>query len=143
MPFQFSVMYAAQHPELQRGFEVTDEMLEAFRQFLKEKGFIYKSQAELALQRIEKIAQESQYLASISASAEEIRSVILEQESKAFGNSRDFIQEELEEEISAKLWGSRAETEASIDHDETIQKAMDILADREKYDAILTAVDAK
>lgn len=143
MPFQFAVMYAAQHPELQRGFEVTDEMLEAFRQFLKEKEFIYKSQAELALQRIEKIAQENQYLASISASAEEIRSAILEQESKAFENSHNFIMEELEEEISAKLWGSRAETEAALAHDETIQKAMEILADREKYDAILTTVDAK
>ncbi len=139
MPFQFAVMYAAKHPELQRGFEVTDEMLEEFRAFLEEKNFDYVSEAEQTLQKLEEIAEEQQYLASISTPYEELRRVILEEKEKQFDKSIDFIREQLQQEISAKLWGTRAEVEAGIDSDAVLQEALSVLKDREKYQKILNA----
>ncbi|ANM29493.1 hypothetical protein ABI59_07710 [Acidobacteria bacterium Mor1] len=40
--FDFAVRYAAQHPELKRGFKVTDTLLEEFRAFMNEKDFEYE-----------------------------------------------------------------------------------------------------
>ncbi len=143
MPFQFAVRYATKHPELQKGFEVTDEMLIAFKNFLKESKFDYTSDAESALKELEKTTQNAEYLTSISSSVEEIRSMILHQKDKDFDVNIDFVKEELQQEISAKLWGTKAELEAGFDQDKTVQKALEILSDSKQYDSYLTGSKKK
>ena len=143
MPFQFAVIYAAKHPELQRGFEVTDEMLNEFRNFLEEKEFGYISDGESSLKNLEKIAEENGYLASITPTLEELQKVILNQKAKERERSKIFIMEELEQEISAKLWGTRAEVEASFDDDLVIQKAAEVLSNPDEYHSILKAQNNK
>lgn len=138
MLFQFAVIYAAKHPELQKGFEVDEAMLSEFEKFLQENGFEYISEAEQTLNRLEQIAEENQYFASISTSYQELRRLILAQKTNEFQKSRDFLREELQEEISAKLWGTRAEVEASMDNDPVIQRALTLLSNEEEYHALLT-----
>ncbi len=137
MPFQFAVIYAAKHPELKRGFEVTQEMLDEFENFIKESKFEYTSEAEETLNHLQEIAQEEDYFASISTSYEELHQAILEQKAKEFEKSTDFIKEQLEQEISAKLWGTRAEVEAGIDDDPVIQRALSMLSEGKEYYTVL------
>lgn len=137
MPFQFAVIYAARHPELKRGFQVSEEILNEFEKFLKEKEFNYASNGEIALQNMEEVAENDGYFASISPTLSELRSVILEQKTKEFEKSKKFIVDELEREISAKLWGTRAELEASFDDDVVIQRAVELLSHLEEYDDLL------
>lgn len=139
MPFQFAVIYAARHPELKRGFEVTEEIIQEFKNFLKEKNFEYQSDEELILQNFEETVQEKGYLASIEPTLDQLESVILKQKQKELKKSHDFLKMVLEREIAAKLWGTRAEIEASFDDDDVIKKAVAILEDIEKYHAILRA----
>ena len=143
MPFQFAVRYATKHPELQKGFEVTDEMLTEFEIFLKENKFEYTSDAQSALKKIEETAQEEEYFASISSSVEEIRSAILQQKERDFDLNKDFVKEELQQEISAKLWGTKAELEAGFDQDEAVQLALEMLSDSEKYQSYLAGPGKK
>ncbi len=138
MPFQFAVIYAARHPELQRGFQVTDEMLEEFRAFLKQNHFEYTTEAEAALKKFEETAGDAPYFASISSAYETLMQAVQEQKRHEFDKSREFIREQLEQEISAKLWGTRAEVEASLDDDPVLQKAVTLVSDPEAYKAILT-----
>jgi carboxyl-terminal processing protease len=137
MPFHFAVIYAAKHPELQRGFEVTDEMLQEFENFLKEKDFQYLSEAEAALGNLEEITEQDEYFASISPTIDELRSLITEQKTKELERSKEFIKRQLKQEISAKLWGRRAEVEASFDNDVVIKKAVEILSNLDQYYSIL------
>lgn len=143
MPFQFAVRYAAKHPELQKGFEVSDDILTAFENFIKENEFAYTSESEAALQKIEETAQAKQYLASVSSSIEEIRSVLVSRKAQEFEKSKEFIKEELQQEISAKLWGTRAEVEAGFDQDKTVQKALEILSDLDRYYSYLAGPEKK
>ncbi len=143
MPFHFAVVYAAQHPELERGFVVTEEMLAEFKQFLVEKDFEYTSDAELAIRRISEIAEDGEYLASISSSVNAIRETVMSQKAKEFERSKDFIKQELQREISAKLWGSKAEMESTFKHDRAIRKALEVLQNGESYSAILSAAEKK
>lgn len=143
MPFQFAVVYAVQHPELPKEFEVTPAMLREFEQFLKEKEFEYKSEVEEALHEIEKTARDDDYYASISASVEDLRNEILTQKEREFERSEEFIREQLEQEISAKLWGTKAEIEAGFDSDDVLQEAIGILSDAPRYRAILSVGETK
>ena len=79
----------------------------------------------------------AEYFASISSSVEEIRSVILQKKEEDFDLNKDFLQEELQQEISAKLWGTKAELEAGFDQDAAVQKALEILSDSDKYESNL------
>ncbi len=137
IPFQFAVIYAAKHPELQRGFPVTEEMLNDFQNYLTKSEFTYTSEAEMSLKKLEEITKDKNYFAAISTSIEEMRQVILEQKKEGFIKSKDFIKEELEQEISAKLWGTRAEIEASFDSDKVIERAVDLLSNSDEYHALL------
>ncbi len=143
LPFQFAVRYATKHPELQMGFEVTDEMLAEFESFLHENNFNYTSDAESALKEIEETAQEAEYFASISSSVDEIRSAILQKKEKDLDLNKDFLKEELQQEISAKLWGTKAELEAGFDQDAAVQKALEILSDSDKYESNLAGPGKK
>lgn len=143
MPFQFAVVYAVQHPELPKEFEVTPGMLQEFEQFLKEKEFEYKSEVEEALHEIEKAAKDNDYYASISTSIEDLRQEILIQKDREFERSTVFIKEQLEREISAKLWGTKAEIEAGFDSDDAIQEAIAILSDADRYQSILSVGQTK
>jgi len=137
MPFQFAVIYAAQHPELQRGFEITDEIVMKFKDFLEEKDFQYVSDAERALNEITKIAKEDAFYSMASSDIEDLTRLVLEHKERAFERSRDFIEEELLLEISAKLWGTKAELEAGFKSDPVIQKALAVLSDESKYNTLL------
>lgn len=137
MPFQFAVVYATKHPELQRNFDVTDEMLQEFKDFLTKNHFQYQSEAELALENIKKISQKEDYYKIASTSLEDLQKIILEQKSSQFGLCKDFVSQELSREISAKLWGSKAEMEAGFKNDKVVKRAIEILSDREKYEKIL------
>jgi len=137
MPFQFAVIYAVKHPQLPRDFEVTPEMFEEFKAFLQEKDFKYESEAEHALSKLKNIADRGDYLASISASVEDIRKAVETRKDEEFDRSKEFISEELQEEIAAKLWGAHAEVEASFGHDPVVQKATKLLSDDAEYHRIL------
>ncbi|MFQ5638162.1 MAG: S41 family peptidase [bacterium] len=138
MPFQFAVIYATKHPKLKRGFDVTDDMLNEFEAFLKENNFEYVSEAERTLNELEEIAEKNQYYASISAPYNELRRVILDQKNRESEKGRDFIREQLQQEISAKLWGSQAEVEASIDSDPVVLRALTLLSNESEYRALLS-----
>ena len=137
MPFQFSVIYAARHPELQQGFEVTPLMVDEFETFLNEKAFEYTSEAEAAAKKIQEIAEKRDYLASISTSLDDLKQVLANQKAREFKSSEDFIEEQLEQEISAKLWGTQAEVEAGLDTDHAVQRALALLGNPNEYRALL------
>ncbi len=141
MPFQFAVVYAANHPELTRDFEVTEAMISEFQDFLTKKGFQYKSEGEIALGKLSELAEHGAYLASISTSMDEIQNVLAARKTVQFDESLEFIRQELKQEIAAKLWGSKAETEATFEFDPVARKAIEILSDPETYRQILSPAE--
>ncbi|MDZ7261599.1 MAG: S41 family peptidase [candidate division KSB1 bacterium] len=137
MLFNFALVYATKHPELPRGFTVDEKMIEAFKSFLKEKNFQYRSPMETQLQELEKTAKDSGYLERVSPHIEALRKIVAEETEKEFYNNLSFIKRSLERELSAKLWGTDAEVEASFDDDPVIIKAVEILSEPGRYSQYL------
>jgi len=139
MPFQFAVIYAARHSDLERGFVVSEEIIEAFREFLLEKKFDYTSAGEAAVSRLTEAAKEDGYYETIQSSVDVIERELASEKAGEFDKSIDFIKEELQKEISAKLWGSMAEIETTFDTDRDLEKAIEVLSDQTTYVQLLTA----
>ncbi|MBN1351915.1 S41 family peptidase [candidate division KSB1 bacterium] len=137
MLFNFSVKYAAKHHDLSMDFVVDDHLLNEFRKYLEDAKFDYKPNTLISLEKFEKEAREANIFESVNDQTQKIREAIAGEKNKCFGKHSDFIKRRLKEEISAKMWGTDAEIEASFSTDRALQKALGLLSDSSGYYAIL------
>ncbi|RMD93074.1 MAG: S41 family peptidase [Calditrichaeota bacterium] len=139
MVFNYAVLYANTHENLQRNFDVGPDILNSFRQFLQEKGFDYKPLSELELERFKKAVQADGLDNGVAACLDHIQQAITQRKQKAFDENVEFIKRELAMEISAKLWGTAAKIEVSFKDDKDLQKAVEVLQNPATYYSLLTS----
>ena len=139
MIFNYAVVYAASHEDLQKGFEVTPDILNDFRKFLEEKNFTYVSKAEEALQAFRKAAERDGLTPSVESTLAQIEQQIAAAKQARFAHSTDFLKRQLAMEISAKLWDTQTKIEASFSDDKDLEAALRLLKNRAEYDAVLAA----
>jgi carboxyl-terminal processing protease len=141
--FNFAVAYAGKHPDLKRDFEIDEAILTEFRQVLRDKKFTYTSQSEMQLAELKKAAADEGYLSDIQGSLTALEQALQHEKEADSERSRDFIRRGLEREITAKLFGSRAQVEVTFDDDAVIKEAVALLLDTAAYSAILSGEKTK
>ncbi len=142
--FNYAVAYASKHPNLkQRDFAIDETMLGEFRQFARDKKFSYTSQSEMQLAELKKTAEKEGYLQDIQGSVTALEQALQREKDDDFTKSAGFIRRELEQEIAAKLYGSRAQVEVTFDDDPAIKKAVEVLSNTVEYSAILSGEKTK
>jgi carboxyl-terminal processing protease len=142
--FNYAVAFASKHPSLQqRDFKIDDSILAEFRQFTRDRKFTYTSQSELQLTELKKTAEKEGYLNDIQGSLTALEQALQKEKEDDFRKSQDFIRRELEQEIAGKIFGSRAQVEATFDDDPVISKALEILSNSTAYSAILKSEKSK
>jgi carboxyl-terminal processing protease len=138
--FNYAVAYASKHPSLkQSDFVIDVNMLNEFRQFTRDKKFTYTSQSEMQLAELKKTAEKEGYLQDIQGSLTALEQALLREKEDDFTKSASFIRRELEQEIAAKLYGSRSQVEVTFDDDPVIKKAVEVLSNTAAYSAILSS----
>lgn len=138
--FNYAVAFAGKQPNLpQRNFKIDDNILADFRQFMRDKNFNYTSQSELQLAELKKAAEKEGYFQDIQSSLSALEQALQREKEDDFAKSQDFIRRELEQEIAAKLFGSRAQVEATFDDDPAIKKAVEVLSNATAYTAVLSS----
>jgi carboxyl-terminal processing protease len=136
--FNYAVAYASKHPNVQqRDFQIDDNILAEFRQFTRDKKFTYTSQSELQLAELKKTAEKEGYLKDIQGSLTALEQALQKEKEDDFIKSQNFIRRELEQEISGKIFGSRAQVEVTFDDDPVIKKAVEVLSNPTAYGTIL------
>ncbi|NIA29921.1 MAG: PDZ domain-containing protein [Actinobacteria bacterium] len=139
MFFNYSLNYVAQHHDLEKNLQVTDNMLSEFFQFVTEKDFDYQPNGISELENLEKIARKNNYydlMADHFKSIQDQFAVVKEKDKNA---SKDQIKLLLKREIAGKLFGSAVASEVMFSRDSTLIKAVDILKNKDKYREILNA----
>lgn len=135
--FNFSLEYAAKHPELADDFTVDDQILNDFFTFVDEKDFDYEPTGMNYLKDIEKVAKEDEFYDTIESSITAMRQqfdAVKESEKK---KSTDDIKYLIKRELVAKMKGNDASYATSFDRDQTLKEAVGVLKDRDKYNNIL------
>ncbi len=133
MMFHFALTYANQHRDLPRDFKADETILAEFRKFITDKNFSYTSESEDVLTQLKKAAAEEGYLTKLSAEIANLEKALASGKTDDFTHSRDFIVRELQKEIAAKLFGTRARVESGLETDSVLQEAVKVLRDQTRY----------
>jgi len=143
MIFNFSLEYAAKHPDLQPDFIIDDQIMQEFFDYISEKDFSYKFEGEEELEELVNVAEENKFADEIADEVKAIQEKIalLKQQQKE--QSSDNLRFLLKREIAGKLWGTKAYVEATFGEDEVIQKAVSIIEHPDKYARILNGQEEK
>jgi carboxyl-terminal processing protease len=138
MFFNFAVSYIAKHPEISRDFEVNDQILAEFKQFLKEKEFTYKSNLEMELEPLRSRIEKEEKSDMFSQSLADLERLIEKDKEDDFQESIDYIKESLKRDILNNLYGQKAwYEEILLKTDPYIQKAYQILTNQKEYKSLL------
>ncbi|MCJ7578055.1 MAG: S41 family peptidase [candidate division Zixibacteria bacterium] len=138
--FDFAVSYIAKHPDIPRSFEVDDQIIAEFKQFLKEKNFTYKSALELDLDNLKKHVEEQKNSEVFAKTLENMQSLIEKEKEKDFDQSIDYIKKSIKGGILNNLYGEKGYYEEIIlKTDPAIQKAFEILTNKNEYKKILSS----
>jgi carboxyl-terminal processing protease len=109
-----------------------------FLEFLKSKKFDFKSEGEIELENLTKIAAGNQDLNAISSTEiQSLSSKIKDLKSKAFTLYKDEIITEIENEIVSRYFYEKGKTQHKLKKDSEIVEAINTLEDKKKYQSLL------
>lgn len=138
MIFNYAVLYANTHENLEQGFAVSDEMVASFKKFLDEKKFTFETGSEIELKRFAEAVAKENIADDIASSLAAISSAIEKNKQHTFEQALGFVKQQLAMEISAKLWGTHAKIEAGFHDDKELQEALKVIKNKEIYLSLLS-----
>lgn len=137
--FDFAVLYTEKHPDLQADFEVTDDLVNEFKQFIgNSKKFDYSIPGKTNLERFRSAIEKEKYDTDVLNMIDKVQKTLVDRRNDDFNANIDVIKRILKREIASTKFGSSAKTIASKDWDVQLQKAIEILKNPDKYNAILS-----
>ncbi len=137
MFFNFSLDYAAAHPNLTRDFTVDDAVLEEFNAFCKAKKFDYKPEGSAELDKLEKYGKEGGYLPQIAGPLDALRTAFEQVKERDRLSAREQLRQALKMEISGKLFGRDAYWKAWFAGDSAVVKGIEMIHNKEAYNKLL------
>jgi carboxyl-terminal processing protease len=137
MAFDFAVGYTV-GKKLPIDFEVNDEMLAEFKQFLKDKKFDYKTPAEVYLDSLAEFAKREGKTEIYAQALENLKDQIVLEKEQDFDRYKDTVKKHLREVILRKLYGERGFYEGVVlkEHP-AVLKAKELLLDEKQYQKLL------
>jgi carboxyl-terminal processing protease len=139
MFFDFAVKYVAEHPQVKPDFEVTDEIVEQFRQFIKSKDFDYKSSLQASLDELKKTVAAEGKDSLFSGLVDSLEMLVKVEKEHDFNQSLDYIKQTIKREVVAAIAGERGVyEEVVLKTDPAVQKAVEILTTPGEYAKLIT-----
>lgn len=144
MFFEFAIDYTTTQKNLPKNFEVSSDMVEAFRKYIKDKGFDYKTALELDLEKFEETAREMKKENLFAADVNEMKRLIEQEKAKDFDESLPYIKQSIKREILRKEYGEKGiYEEITLKEDPHVKQALELLKDKAKYGTLLKPVAKK
>ena len=137
--FDFANKYFREHETLPRPsvFEVNDELYNDFVTYLSGKEYEYETRTEKAISKMIKDAIKEKYVSDLQAEIDALEAKMESSKTNDLERFKAQISEVIEGEIVTRYYYQNGRIEASIKHDDDVNKAVEILQDQEVYNAIL------
>jgi carboxyl-terminal processing protease len=137
--FRFTVDYLAAHPDIKNdtSFEITDQVLNDFRNYLSGKKIEFEIEGEAQLKKFLTIARDENYDESVQNSVNAVLQKLEEEKLKEYDRNVKQIRESLETEFAEKLGESSQRTIKRLNNDKVLHKALTVLHNRVEYNTIL------
>ena len=138
MFFDFAISYVAEHPNIQQDFEVDDQVIAEFKEFLEKKDFTYKSGLQLDLDTLKRHIEDREKTEVFAPALKNMESLVEKEKGKDFDQSIDYIKRSIKRDILNSLYGEKGYYEQIIlKTDPHIQRAFEILTNQNQYKKIL------
>ncbi len=139
MFFDFAVKYVAGHPEVKPNFEVTDEIVGQFREYVKERDFDYKSTLETGLEELRETITSEEKDSLFSGMIGSLEALVEVEKAQDFDRSLDYIKKTIKREVVAAIAGQRGVyEEVVLKTDKAVKKAVEILSSPDEYAKLIS-----
>lgn len=137
--FDFATNYKLNHASIAnaKDFKVTDADFAEFKKFIEGKDFGYSTQTEKQLEEFKKKAEQEKYFDGIKTSYENLKQQLAHDKNQDIEKNKAEIVSILEDEIVKRYYFQKGRVEASFNKDLDILAALEILNNKQKYNAIL------
>ena len=137
--FDFANKYYREHETLPSPslFEVNDELYNDFVTYLSGKEYEYETRTEKAISKMIKDANKEKYISDLRHEIDALETKMKASKTNDLERFKEQISEVIEGEIVTRYYFQNGRIEASLKHDDEVNKAVDILQDNEVYNAIL------
>ncbi|MCM1517424.1 MAG: S41 family peptidase [Pseudoflavonifractor sp.] len=139
--FDYATRYAAAHPTIAPAeeFTITDEMFADFKKTIDPEKFQYDRVCETSLGSLKEIVKGEGYMNdSVAAQFAILEGMLKHDLNHDLDLNRKAIEEILGPEIIKRYYYQRGEIIENLKHDETLDRAAEILNDRQKYASLLS-----
>lgn len=143
--FDFATDWVRAHPTIApaKDFVFPDADYESFKKRLKEANFTYDRQSEKALKNLREVAEYEGYLAEDSATFVALEARLKPNLDRDLERYKDDIKKLIAAEIVKRYYYQEGAMIENLKDDKTLQKALDVLADRELYRKTLSGPEEK
>lgn len=135
--FDFAVKFTSENPLVDSTHIVNDKILTAFKKYLTDKEYSYQHPLEKHLDALKKEINSNGYTKSILRDIQGLESALDVTKNEIYDHSIEDIKKVLLSELVSKYLGSKAEIELGLQEDVVVNKARDILNQKENYSFIL------
>lgn len=137
--FDFVNNYALRHPEIApiASFEISDELYDEFKEYLKEKEFSYKTESQELLEELIQTAKEEKYYESAQGEIEKLRNTFTHSIDRDMDLFKEEIKSFLAEQFIQRYYFLEGIVEYKMKHDKEVAKATEILGNKSEYNQIL------
>ncbi len=137
--FNYATEYTLKHDSIPsaRNFKFTDEDYKNFITWLQDKEFDYETKSNKDLEELIDIAKKEKYYEQSKEAFTELTAKLAHDKDKDLQTFKKEIVELLSEEIVSRYYYQKGKMEAILKTDPIIEKAVSVLNDTKKYNAIL------
>ena len=135
----YVIDYVANHPTIAPAgqFHITDADYEEFKDRIIKSGFKYDRETAKKFDELVNLAKFEGYYDEAKDEFESLKSRLTHNLSKELDNNRKVIQRLIEQDIISCYYYQKGTIECSLPYDKQVNRALELLNDREQYDKLL------
>jgi carboxyl-terminal processing protease len=141
--FGFASQYTSKMEKLPADFAVNPAVLKEFEQFLKAKKFNFNSTSISKTAELKSIVEKEKYSNEVLKEIEKLEKLLKSSEKNPVQQNAAALTEVLKDEIYSRFQSNSETFAATLKNDSQLQTAIELLKEKPKYEAILTAVETK
>ena len=136
--FDYANQYYSLNDSIASDFIFSEADFIDFKNYLLDKDYEYKTETEIALEELKKDAQEEEYFSSLSEEYDVLAAKMKDNKKDDLEKNKDDIKQILTGEIMSRYYYQKGRIKAGLNFDTEVEKAINILTDKQAYSQILT-----
>jgi carboxyl-terminal processing protease len=137
--FDFATIYASENESIAapEEFQISDEIFEAFVEYISDKDYDYTTKCEEQLEALEDAAKQEHYYEAMKDEYEQLVKVVMHNKEEDLYTFQEEIRDLLKLEIVSRYYYQKGKIISTLHDDPEIAKAIEVLDDQTQYDSIL------